>query len=153
MPQVKASIVIQGDLDDIFAVTNDIERWPVLFNEYRQAKVLSSHRDGRFQKLEFQLANEEGETWVSWRILDYQDHIAIAQRGTPKYPFLYMHLTWSYQQEADGVRMTWTQDFELDPAAPLTNEQVVKRMQTHMEENQKHFKQVLEARQLKEGSV
>lgn len=145
MPQAQASIVIAGDPDQIFAITNDIARWPELFKEYRGAKVLSFQRYGRFARIEFELTNEEGETWQSWRILDFEKREAIAQRGTPKFPFHYMHLTWTYEPVAEGVRMTWIQDFEMDQAAPVTNEQVMVRMTNHMEKNQEHFKQVLES--------
>src|SRR5213083_950540 len=145
MPQARASIMIGGDADQIFAITNDIARWPELFKEYSHARILSSQRDGRFAKLEFELTNEEGQTWRSWRILDFQERTAIAQRGTPKFPFLYMHLTWLYEAVDGGVIMTWIQVFEMDPKASLTNEQVVVRMTNHMEKNQEHFKHVLEA--------
>ncbi len=145
MPQAKASITIHGDADRIFAITNDIARWPELFKEYNSARILTSQRDGRFAKLEFELTNEEGQTWQSWRILDFQERMAIAQRGTPKFPFLYMHLTWLYEPVENGVRMTWIQDFEMDPKAPVTNEQALVRMVSHMQNNQEHFKQVLES--------
>ncbi len=144
MPQAQASIVIAGDPDRVFAITNDIARWPELFKEYNAARVLSFQRDGRFARIEFELTNEEGETWQSWRILDFEKREAIAQRGTPKFPFRYMHLTWTYEPVEGGVRMTWIQDFEMDPAAPVTNEQVLARMTHHMENNQEHFKQILE---------
>src|SRR5438093_13049343 len=114
MPQARASIMIGGDADQIFAITNDIARWPELFKEYTHARVLSAQRDGRFAKLEFELTNEEGQTWRSWRILDFQEHVAIAQRGAPKFAFLYMHSTWRYEPSDGGVQMTWTQCVELD---------------------------------------
>lgn len=145
MPQAQASIVIARDPDKVFAMTNDIARWPELFKEYSKAKVLSFERDGRFARIEFELTNEEGETWQSWRILDYEKREAIAQRGNPKFPFFYMHLTWTYQPTQEGVRMTWIQDFEMDQKAPVTNEQVLARMTNHMQSNQEHFKAVLEA--------
>lgn len=144
MPQAQASIVIDGDPDQIFAITNDIARWPELFKEYRGAKVLSFQRFSRFARIEFELTNEEGETWQSWRILDFEKREAIAQRSAPKYPFHYMHLTWTYEPTSEGTRMTWIQDFEMDSKAPVTNEQVMVRMTNHMEKNQEHFKHVLE---------
>lgn len=153
MPQARASITIHGDADQIFAITNDITRWPQLFKEYSHARVLSLQRDGRFAKLEFELTNEEGQTWRSWRILDFQERVAIAQRGTPKFPFLYMHLTWLYEPVEGGVQMTWIQDFEMDPNAPVTNEQALARMVSHMQENQKHFKQVLESQAMTASDV
>jgi aromatase len=144
MPQIQVSIVINGDIDEIFAITNDIERWPELFHEQHGVKVLSYDRHGRFAKVEFQLTNGEGETWQSWRILDFQEHVAIAQRGAPKYPFKYMHLVWSYEAVEGGVKMTCVEDFEMDPNAPFTNEQAHQRMEAHMKENQEHLKEVLE---------
>jgi aromatase len=146
MPQAQASITIAGDPDQIFAITNDIARWPELFKEYRGAKILSFQRDGRFAKVEFELTNAEGEIWQSWRILDFQERVAIAQRGTPRFPFHYMHLTWTYQPVEGGVVMTWVQDFEMDAKAPVTNEQVLVKMTSHMRDNQEHFKHVLETR-------
>ena len=61
------------------------------------------------------------------------------------FPFLYMHLLWQYQPVEGGVRMTWIQDFEIDPKAPVTNDQAKTRMLEHMAKNQEHFKRVLEA--------
>src|SRR5579885_299691 len=144
MPQAEASIIIHGDPDQIFAITNDISRWPELFKEYRGARILDFQRDGRFARIDFELTNEEGQVWQSWRILDYQKRVAIAQRGEPKYPFVYMHLTWTYEPVEEGVRMTWNQAFEIDPKAPFTNEQALANMTNHMQSNQEHFKQVLE---------
>jgi aromatase len=144
MPRAEQAIMIHGDPDAIFAITNDIERWPVLFVEYRQARVLQHTRHGRFAKLVFELSNAEGETWQSWRLLDYEERLAIAQRGTPLFPFRYMHLIWQYEPVPGGVIMRWIQDFEMDPQAPLSNEQALARTQDHMAHNQAHFKEVLE---------
>jgi aromatase len=145
MPQAEASIVIKGDADDIFAITNDISRWPELFKEYRGATILDYERKDRFARIDFELVNEEGAKWQSLRILDFTKRIAIAQRCEPKFPFVYMHLTWTYESVEDGVRMTWNQAFEVDPKAPFTNEQAVVNMVNHMKDNQIHFKEVLEA--------
>ena len=144
MPRAEQSIIISGDPDHIFAVTNDIARWPDLFVDYRYARLLTSQRSGRFAKLEFELGNAEGQIWRSWRMLDYEKRLAIAQRETPMFPFRYMHLTWSYEQTESGVQMTWIQDFEMDPNAPVTNEQALASTLEHMATNQMHFKHVLE---------
>jgi len=145
MPQAVRSIVIKGDLDQIFNITNDIDRWSELFVEYQHSKVLEKERYGRFTWLKFELGNPQGQTWQSWRMLDHQEHIAFAQREKPMFPFKYMHLTWKYEQVEDEILMTWIQDFEMDSKAPKTNEEALEFMIYHMEENQKHFKEVLEA--------
>jgi aromatase len=146
MPRAVHAVVITGQLDDIFTVTNDLERWPELFQEYQEALILNRSEYGRFVRLDFELQNAEGQRWRSWRLLDRQNHEAIAQRQEPLYPFLYMHLIWRYEQLDEGVRMTWIQDFEMDPAAPVTNEQALQNMLAHMAKNQAHFKEVLEAK-------
>lgn len=145
MPRATHSIVIQGDPRQVFAVTNDIERWPILFNEYHSARILSRENSGYFTMLKFELSNAEGEVWQSWRLLNHKELTALAQRANPLFPFAYMHLFWDYQPVEGGVRMTWTQDFEMDPKAPVNNEQALARMVGHMAENQTHFKQILES--------
>lgn len=145
MPQATQSIFIQGDPHQIFALTNDIERWPALFHEYSSARVLSTEHSGFFTLLKFELSNAQGETWRSWRLLNHKDLNAIAQRSDPMFPFAYMHLAWNYEPVGEGVQMTWTQDFEMDPKAPVTNEGALARMLAHMAENQSNFKRILES--------
>jgi aromatase len=145
MPQAIKSIVIKGDLDQIFSITNDIDRWSELFIEYKHSKILKKENYGRFTRLEFEWSKPEGQTWQSWRMLDHQKHVAFAQREKPMFPYKYMYLTWKYEQVEDGVLMTWTHDFEMDSNAPKTNEEALELMIRHMEEKQKHFKEALEA--------
>ncbi len=145
MPQATHAVFIKGDARQIFELTNDIARWPELFKEYSAARILTSERSGFFTLIKFELSNAEGEAWRSWRLLNHKDLTAIAQRDTPMFPFAYMHLFWRYEALDDGVRMTWTQDFEMDPGAPVNNEQALRRMLAHMGENQEHFKQILES--------
>jgi aromatase len=145
VPQIKNNIVIARPPEEVFAVTNDIDRWKELFNEYGESTVLSRADSGRFSRLTFRLRNNDGAEWQSWRILDHQDLIAVAQRESPLYPFLYMHLTWTYRPVADGTEMTWTQDFELDPAFEVEPSVVVNRMHAHGRDNQHRIKGLLES--------
>jgi aromatase len=126
-------------------VTNDIDSWSVLFNEYQHSEVVKREEAGRFTKLLFRLRNKEGGEWQSWRLLDHQELIAIAQRERPLYPFKYMHLTWTYTPTATGTLMTWTQDFEIDPAFDAPEPVVVERMDAHGRENQQRIKQLIES--------
>ena len=34
-------------------------------------------------------------------------------------PFEYMHIHWRYAEEPGGTRMTWVQDFAMQPTAPV----------------------------------
>lgn len=145
MPQISHSIQIGRPPAEVFAVTNDIDNWRVLFNEYAESEVLRREEAGRFTKLVFRLRNRDGAAWQSWRLLDHQDLVAVAQRQDPLYPFRFMHLTWTYQEVDGGTEMTWTQDFELDPDFDLPEETVVARMDAHGRENQHRIKDLIES--------
>jgi aromatase len=145
MPRIQHSVQIARPPAEVFAVTNDIDKWRVLFNEYNESEVLRREDAGRFTKLVFRLRNKEGAAWQSWRLLDHQDLVAIAQREDPLYPFIYMHLTWTYQPVDGGTLMTWMQDFELDPALDMPLETAVARMDAHGRDNQVRIKELIES--------
>jgi aromatase len=147
MPRIQHVIHIERPPAQVFAVTNDIDKWSTLFNEYGSSRVVSREDAGRFTKLVFRLKNNEGAEWQSWRILDNVDLVAIAEREEPLFPFTYMHLKWTYASVDGGTRMTWTQDFELDPAVGMPEAEAVARMDAHGRENQKRIKGIIESGQ------
>src|SRR5919197_2582992 len=145
MPRIEHSVEIRRPPREVFDLTNDIETWHVLFDEYTQSQVLSREETGRFTRLVFRLKNREGNEWQSWRLLDHERLEAIAERETPLYPFRYMHLKWRYEETPEGTRMTWTQDFEVDPRLGVPESAVVKRMDQHGLQNQERIKALIEA--------
>jgi aromatase len=144
MPQARASITIIGDPNRIFDETNDVSRWPELFQGYTQATVISRVDAGPLTRLELQQSAASGDAWQSLRLLDRERGRVIAVRVAPLFPFVYVHVTWTYEPVDGGVRMTWTQDFETDPAGPHTDEQVLELITSNMRRNQIHVKRVLE---------
>ncbi|MEU5953057.1 SRPBCC family protein [Streptomyces sp. NPDC047525] len=145
MPRIENRVVIEADARSVFDITNDIGRWPDLFDEYSHAKVVSQERDGRWTEILFELTNPEGSTWSSWRLLDHRELTAVAERRDPLFPFRYMHLKWSYQQVPEGTLMTWVQDFEVDDAFDVPLPTVVERMQLHTRQNQTGIKRKIES--------
>lgn len=145
MPRATRSIFVQGDPDKVFELTNDIPRWTELYTNMAAARVISFEREGRFAKLVFELTNKEGRTWRAWRILDYAERVAMSRRDAPSYPYAFHYLTWRYEAQDGGTLMTWTDDFEMDPASPIKNEVALEPMLEHMAEAQENFKKVLEA--------
>lgn len=145
MPRLSHSVVIGREPGELFALTNDIDKWSVLFDEYNESRIVKREEAGRFTKLTFRLKNREGFEWQSWRLLDHDDLIAIAEREDPLFPFKYMHLKWTYTQVPDGTRMTWTQDFEIDPKSGLEEAAVAARLEAHGLENQKRMKELIES--------
>jgi aromatase len=145
MPRATRSIFVAADPDQVFAFTNDIPNWTELYTNMAQAKVISFEREGRFAKLVFELTNKEGHTWQAWRILDFKERIAMSRRNTPSFPYVFHHLTWSYEPVEGGTLMTWQDDFEMDPESPIKNEVSLQPMLEHMGESQANFKRVIEA--------
>lgn len=147
MPRIQHSVTIDRPPAEVFAVTNDIDNWRVLFNEYNESRVVKREDDGRFTRLVFRLKNQENQEWQSWRLLDHQDLVAIAEREEPLFPFRYMHLKWTYEPAngGSGTLMTWTQDFEIDPEFSVPEPVVVQRMDAHGRDNQSRIKELIEA--------
>ncbi|HET8844414.1 MAG TPA: SRPBCC family protein [Ktedonobacteraceae bacterium] len=146
MPRIQHSILISEEPRKVFEIINDIEQWPVLFKEYHAARILKREDDGRYTKLIFQLTNAEESSWRSSRLLDHQELVATAEREEPLYPFVYMHLKWVCEKVAEGTKMTWTQDFELDASVELPLPTVLERMRLHTQENQQCIKEKIESR-------
>lgn len=145
MPRIENTIAIRGKPADVFAATNEIERWPELFPEYRDARILDIDDGGRYVAINFVLTNNEGSSWRSWRLLDKENMFAIATRVDPMYPFNFMHLNWTYAHDGAFTRMTWMQDFELDPKVEIPISQVIENMNTHTQKNQERIKLTLES--------
>jgi len=135
------SIVINAPYDLVFDISNDIERWTELFGgEYKEAKVLS--REGN--KITFQLTDDEGNSWQSFRLLFKEYNFAYAQKKEPTFPFKWMKIIWLYTPTEAGIRMTWIQDFAMDEKAKFNDEQVEGFINKHSQDNLKIFKRVIE---------
>ncbi|AGL16617.1 SRPBCC family protein [Actinoplanes sp. N902-109] len=113
------AVVIDAPLQLVWELTNDVESWPQLFDEYASAEILS--RDNG--TITFRLTmhpDEQGQTWswVSERTPDPGSHTVRARRIETG-PFERMDIFWEYAEVPDGVRMRWVQDFHMKPTAPV----------------------------------
>ncbi|MEW6606374.1 MAG: SRPBCC family protein [bacterium] len=140
MAHTENSIIIEAERDRVFDVTNDIERWPELFDEYKEAKILCREDN----KITFQLTNNEGKIWRSSRILDKENYQCTAEREEPKFPFKFMHLKWFYEEVPQGTKMTWIQDFEMDSESGYTNEEAENAINEHSKVNMERIKKIIE---------
>ncbi|RIV41272.1 SRPBCC family protein [Micromonospora radicis] len=125
------SIVIAAPLELVWTVTNDVAGWPELFTEYAKAEILG--RDGdtvRFRLTMHPDENGVAWSWVSERTPDRAGRQVRARRVETG-PFEYMRIHWTYTEEAEGVRMTWVQDFAMKPSAPVDNAGMTERINTN----------------------
>ena len=135
------SILIKAPYDLVFDISNDIERWTELFGgEYKEAKILK--REGN--KIIFQLTDNRGNSWQSFRLLFKDYYFTYAQRVEPLFPFKYMKIIWLYTPMPKGILMTWIQDFSMAEGAKFNDEQVEEFINKHSRENLKIFKEVIE---------
>ena len=135
------SILINAPYELIFDISNDIPRWTELFGgEYTDAKIVK--KEGN--KLTFQLTNNEGNSWQSFRLLFKDYYFTYAQKLAPEFPFKYMKIIWLYTPTPDGVVMTWIQDFTMDEKAKFDDNTVEGFINKHSQDNLKIFKEVIE---------
>ncbi|MFA5144757.1 MAG: SRPBCC family protein [Candidatus Omnitrophota bacterium] len=149
------SIIINAPYDLVFDISNDIPRWTELFgSEYQKAEVVEK----KDNKITFRLTDEEGKSWVSWRLLFKDKYFTYAQRQEPLFPFKYMKIVWLYTSKPAGmalakgcqttdfcpVEMAWIQHFEMDEKAKFTDQQVEGFINEGSRHNLKIFKEIIE---------
>jgi aromatase len=135
------SILIKAPYELVFDISNDIPRWTELFGgEYKEAKIVG--REGN--KITFQLTDDEGNSWQSFRLLFKDYYFTYAQKMEPTFPFKWMKIIWLYTPRPDGILMTWIQDFTMDDKAKFNDEQVEGFINKHSQDNLKIFKAVIE---------
>lgn len=107
------NIVVLGNPNEIFDLTNDVKQWSELFDEYEKVDVLRHENN----VIVFKLTTGTGKSWISERKVNRTSMMANAKRIEPLFPFKEMSITWKYEElpQEIGVIMTWIQEFEVDP--------------------------------------
>jgi aromatase len=122
------SVLIDADIDHVWRVTNELERWPDLFTEYSEVEILAE--TGTWFRFRLRMKPDESGrvwSWVSERTLDEAAHEVVARRVEPG-PFEFMDIRWTYTPEGSGTRMRWVQDFRMRPDAPIDTESMRQRI-------------------------
>lgn len=120
------SIQIDAPVAFVFQRTNDLASWTQLFTEYARVDILQQEENLFVFRLTTH-ADESGKawSWISWRRI-YPDEWRIeAARIEPLTPFASMHIRWFYDEQANGTRMRWEQDFTVAPTAPFSEADAV----------------------------
>ena len=139
------SILIDADIDHVWAMTNDLASWPDLFTEYRSVEILEQ-TDTWFRFRLTMHPDESGRTWswVSERTLDPAKREVRARRVEPG-PFEFMDIRWTYAPEGSGTRMRWVQDFRMRPEAPLDTEAMTRRINDNTKVQMARIRDAVEA--------
>ncbi|ASW56785.1 SRPBCC family protein [Plantactinospora sp. KBS50] len=138
------SVFIDAPFELVWRMTNDVPNWPRLYTEYASAEVLE--RDG--DSVTFRLTMHPDEngvvwSWVSRRVMDLPGRSVRAHRVETG-PFEFMHIYWTYREEAGGTRMTWVQNFQMKPTAPVDDAAMTERINTNSKLQMKIIKDRIE---------
>ncbi|MEO3944638.1 SRPBCC family protein [Gorillibacterium sp. CAU 1737] len=126
MTRIQNSIEINAGFDVVFDMTNDIENWPNLFTEYKEALVIQKDDNYiLFRLTTFPDEDQKTYSWISERRLDRENKKIHARRVDHLFPFQSMDIQWLYEEKDGRTEMVWTQDFEVDPSSGFTEQQVV----------------------------
>ncbi len=143
------SIRIQAPLALVWSMTNDLEQWTDLFSEYAEVDILDRVGDTVTFRLTM-YPDENGNVNLS---LGQQADEWTCRRGPDKSrarrvetgPFEYMRIRWVYLTEGEYTRMTWYQDFQMKPAAPVDDEGMRQRINVNSVIQMKLIKEKVEA--------
>ena len=143
--QTENSIQIRAPFDVVWSITNDLEHWPGLFSEYAAVDIV--HRTGDTVRFRLTMHPDENGTvwsWVSERTMDRGARTVRAHRVETG-PFEYMNIRWDYTIEGEYTRMTWYQDFQMKPTAPVDDDGMRRRIDTNSKVQMELIKDKVEA--------
>lgn len=135
-------IIIQATFDTVFDLSNNIREWTKLFAEYESTEILEERRN----YIKFRLTKKrDRSSWVSERYLDKENKVIHAHRLDPVFPFKFMSLRWDYEPDGDRTKMTWIQEFQVDPASHHTEKEMEDHLNAATKEEMKRVKEAIEA--------
>jgi aromatase len=138
------SIVIRADLDFVWRITNELDRWPQLFTEYAAVEVLE-HSGGTWRFRLTMHPDNQGNawSWTSERSVDPDRYRVTARRIEPGW-FEFMDITWTYEAHPDGTCMRWVQEFRMRPDSPVDDAAMTSRINTNSKIQMAHVRDEVE---------
>jgi aromatase len=140
------SVVINAPREFVWERMMDIESWPNLFSEYAKAEVLEQEGD----TVQFRLTTHpdpeyDGKvwSWTSERTADPASYSSKSRRIETG-PFEYMTIEWYFEEEGEGTKMRWVQDFSMKPDAPADDATAEDYMNKNTKEQMGIIKEKLE---------
>ncbi|RIK41037.1 MAG: hypothetical protein DCC58_13080 [Chloroflexi bacterium] len=120
------AITIDGDLQRIYQLGAEIERWPEILPHYRRVQIVRASADGR--RVEAKMAARRGRIPVSW--VCRQERLPDEPRITFRHIGGFtkgMDVAWTFEQHPDGL-VTVRIDHEFRKGWPLIDDFVSERV-------------------------
>lgn len=141
MPIVSRTVTVDAPRAFTFEVSNRLEDWPRMMDEYREVEILGSEG----AKVFFRLRRDDGSSWVSWRVIHPDGAFALAERHEPRAPFRFMQHAWTYRAAGEHrTEMTWEMNFELPDGDEAKQRMVCAHLSEATERNQRRMKAYIE---------
>lgn len=104
------SIVIKGNIDDVFALANDLEQRPKIFPPCRALRILNKDENKTTFEVTF---SQRGRIFTqrSTRTIDYNNKRSVSSVETPVWPIKSMTIEWLFEEVPEGTKLTIINDF------------------------------------------
>ncbi|MFH1562292.1 MAG: SRPBCC family protein [Nitrospirota bacterium] len=102
------SILIKADMNRVFSVAADMEKYPEFIPSYKEVKVVS--REGN--KMIVERIGQVGKKAVKWKSCVTIEPNKSIKAEQLEGPIKGMQIQWLFENTKDGVQITLTHDFE-----------------------------------------
>ncbi|MDI6703194.1 MAG: SRPBCC family protein [bacterium] len=131
MIHTEDTIVIKGNVDEVFEISSDVERYPEFIPTYKEVRILSKEGPEMIVERE----SEAGYKWRSRVFVDKDKRLIKAEQLEG--PLKGMKIEWKFAEIDDGTRIVLTHDFEYKKVPLIGNligrlivSRIVKKMAT-----------------------
>ncbi len=111
------SILIKADINRVFSVATDMEKYPEFIPSYKEVKVVS--REGN--KMIVERSGQVGKKTVKWKSCVTLTPPKSIHAEQLEGPIKGMQIQWLFEDTRDGVKITLTHDFEYKKIPLLGN--------------------------------
>ena len=136
MPRVESAVVINGDLERVYALAKDVESFPEFMPDVRSVKVLERSDDGKRTVVEWVGIIKEFKTTIKWVEEDlWDDDNKECRFKLIRGDYGAYSGTWRFEQVDGGVRFLSELDFEYDVPliGPLIKNIIARKMKENLD--------------------
>jgi coenzyme Q-binding protein COQ10 len=136
MPRVESSIVINGDIDRVYALAKDVESFPEFMPDVKSINVLERSPSGDRTVVEWVGIVKEFKTTIKWVEEDiWDDNAKLCNFKLVRGDYSSYSGTWAFTPEGDGVRFASIIDFEYNVPliGPLIKAIVARKMKENVD--------------------
>ena len=147
MPHVESAIVINGDIERVYALAKDIESFPEFMPDVKSITVLERTDDGRRTVVAWVGIVKEFKTTIKWVEEDiWDDDKKECRFKLVKGDYSAYSGAWRFEQVDGGTRFVSELDFEYDVPliGPLIKSIIARKMKENLDNMLAAIKQKVE---------